>query len=92
MEFLRRGEINVSFGECTVDLTDVKEFSEDCRIVVNCSFGEVEIEIPSNYRAVVASDSSFGHIDIEGTPDENPVGSIQFAGNVSFGHITIEYV
>ena len=92
MAFLRRGEVNVAFGQCTVDLSDVEMVADDCEIVVNCSFGEVEIEIPSRYRAVVASDASFGHVDLEGTPDEVTVGSINITGNVSFGHIAIEYV
>ena len=92
MAFLRRGEINVSFGSCTVDLSDVETVADDCEIIVNCSFGEVEILVPSKYRAVITSDASFGHVDLEGDHDDVTIGNINISGNVSFGEISIQYV
>ena len=92
MDTLRRGNVSVSFGDYTVDLTGVEKVSSDCHIDANCSFGELEFIVPKRFRVVTESSTSFASIDVEGTPDTTPAGQILLSGDVSFGEITIEYV
>ncbi len=92
MDTLCRGNVSVSFGDYTVDLTGVEKVSSDCHIDANCSFGELEFIVPKRFRVVTESSTSFASIDVEGTPDATPAGQILLSGDVSFGEITIEYV
>ena len=92
MPTLREGEIGVSFGDYRVDLTGVDNVTPDCQINAACSFGELEIILPKRFRVVAENATFFASLDIEGRPDETPVGQIQLSGGVSFGEITITYV
>jgi len=89
---LRRGSIDVSFGELTVDLTACVEFAPGCHIDADCAFGELTILVPRHIRAEVDSDTAFGSVDVRGDYDSNATGSIRIAADVSFGQITIKYV
>lgn len=88
---LRSGSTDVSFGELTLDLTVCHEFAPDCHIDANCSFGELEILVPRQYRVEVNRSSSFGSVDIEGHHADEPVGTIYLDANVSFGEISVRY-
>lgn len=89
---LRSGEANVSFGELTVDLSGCESLCEGCRIDANCSFGELELLVPSRYRVELDSSTAFGSCDIEGQSDPQPEGTINLDASVSFGQITIHYI
>ena len=88
---LQHGSTSVNFGELTLDLTGCKEVAPDCRIEVSCSFGELEILVPKQYRIEPDCTSSFSSLDIEGHPIDNPVGTIHLDANVSFGEISVRY-
>ncbi len=92
METLREGDVNVSFGDFTVDLTGVENVAPDCHIDANCSFGELRFIVPRRFRVITESSTSFASMDIEGTPDGTPAGQIRLSGNVSFGEITVKYI
>ena len=89
---LQSGSTNVSFGELSLDLTGCKEFAPDCRIDTNCSFGELEILVPRQYRVEPNCSSSFGSVDIKGRPDTEPQGIIHLDANASFGEISVRYI
>ncbi len=89
---LQSGTSSVSFGELTLDLTVCKEFAPDCRIDANCSFGELEILVPRQYRIEPNCSSSFGSVDMEGNHDADPAGTIYLDANVSFGEISVRYL
>ena len=88
---LRSGSANVSFGEMTVDLTECERIDDGCRIEANCSFGELEILIPSSCVVERKITSSFSNVEIDGQPDPDAVTKIILDGNVSFGHLEITY-
>ena len=92
LPLLSDGNIILSFGELTVDLTGCEEIADGCEIYANCSFGELEILVPKRYRVVQEPNTTFASMNIEGAPDPNPIATIHIEGNVSFGEITIEYV
>lgn len=89
---LRSGATTVSFGELTLDLTACGEFAPDCRIDASCSFGELEILVPRQYRIEPDYSSSFGSVDFEGHHDAVPAGTIYLDANVSFGEISVRYI
>lgn len=92
LERLSRGEIDVSFGEYTVDLSGVKSVDGNCRVQVNSSFGELTLRVPSRYSVCCEANSSFGDIEVHGRPGSDPEGIITLEGNVSFGELSVEYI
>ena len=92
MAVLRSGEISCSFGEYTVDLTQVAEIAEDCTLEANCAFGELTLRIPKCYALHQDNSTFLAGFDISGHPDPNPRGTIRLEANASFGEIDVQYV
>lgn len=92
LPYLRSGHASVSFGELTVDLSGCEEIAGDCAIDANCSFGELRLLVPHQYRVEHSRHTAFAEINIAGQPDSNPSGVISLDANVSFGEITIRYI
>ena len=88
---LRRGEINTSFGEYTIDLTQVDAVAEDCRLDVICSFGETTLLVPSRFLVRNSPSTAFGNSKVIGHPDGTPLGIIELDANISFGEFVIQY-
>ena len=89
---LHRGEINVRFGELTVDLCGCEEIIPGCAIDANCSFGELTIKVPRRYRVEAEADTSFGNFEVQGSSDTAPETVIRLDASVSFGNICLEYI
>ena len=89
---LSDGEINVSFGEFTVDLSGVETLSEDCSLEANCSFGELRILVPRRFTVQTDSSASFAEISVKGEPDPDSQGILSLEANASFGEITVQYI
>ena len=90
---LAGGEMNVSFGEMVIDLSEVAEIAPSCRLEANCSFGTLVIRVPRRWRLETDSTSSaFGSIHISGSPDAVPEATIVLDGNASFGEISVVYI
>lgn len=92
LPLLKSGDIECSFGELTVDLSNCVQVAEDCEIEANCSFGSLNILVPKRYFVNLDRSSAFGSIDISGQPDHEPEGTIELDANVSFGQIQIRYI
>ena len=89
---LAEGNIVLSFGELTVDLTRCEEIADGCEVYANCSFGELEILVPKRYRAMPESNTTFASMSVEGEPDPHPAATLYIEGNVTFGEITVKYI
>lgn len=92
MERLNSGCISTSFGDYTLDLSGVKEVSENCALTVNSSFGDVTLLIPAHYRVCCTDNSSFGDLEIQGEPAADSRGIIRITANTSFGDLSIRYI
>lgn len=92
LERLSRGEIDVSFGEYTVDLSGVESVDGNCRVQINSSFGALTLRVPSRYSVCCEANRSFGDIEVHGRPGPDSEGTITLEGNVSFGELSVEYV
>lgn len=91
-EILECGDVNVSFGEFTIDLSDVNSLAPNCCINANCCFGELRFLIPKRFRVITNHNTAFANCEIVGAPDEQPEGTITLEGGVSFGQISIVYI
>ena len=89
---LSGGKVDVSFGEMTIDLSGCEKISDDCHLTANCSFGELEILVPSRWEVRSDSSKAFASIEVNGHPDAQPEGIIYLECNASFGEIEITYV
>lgn len=89
---LSYGSLNVSFGECNIDLSGVEEVADECTIDANCSFGELAIHVPSRYLVQCANNTSFADISVKGQPDSVIQGTVYINANASFGEISIKYI
>ncbi|MBQ6997324.1 MAG: helix-turn-helix transcriptional regulator [Oscillospiraceae bacterium] len=89
---LSGGSIDCSFGTLIVDLSGCGEIADRCHIDADCSFGEVILKVPAEYRVEPNSDTAFGDVNINGQPDATPRGIILLDADVSFGHISIKYI
>ena len=92
MPRLSSGKAAVSFGELTLDLSGVEEVAEDCRLKLNCSFGEMTVRVPQKYRVVTRGNNFFAGTSIRGKCSENTEGTIYVDAGASFGEICIRYI
>lgn len=89
---LAKGDIDLSFGQLTVDLSGCENVAENCTVEANCAFGELTILVPKRYHVKTNPSSAFGSIQHQDNPESNPQDSILLDANVSFGKIQILYI
>ena len=89
---MSRGSIDTSFGNYTVDLTEVATVAPSCRLAVDCSFGETTLLVPSRFSVQPEVSTSFSNVEITGSPDAEPKGTITLDVDVSFGNVIIQYL
>lgn len=89
---LERGSINTSFGDFTLDMSQLQSVSENATVEANCSFGEITILVPRKFFVELRNSTSFASVDVDGEPDPQPQGVIRLFASASFGQITVEYV
>ena len=89
---LSQGEIGVSFGDFTVDLSGVEEVSADCSIAASCSFGDLTLLIPRRFIVKPNTSTAFAQISTSGHPDPDASGVISLKASASFGEIIIRYI
>ena len=89
---LSAGDISVSFGELTVDLSGCEEIVDGCCLEASCSFGQLNLLVPRCYRVKTDASTAFGAIEIKGQPDAEPIGTIYVDGNANFGELEIRYI
>lgn len=89
---LSQGRISTSFGEYRIDLSGVEEVNAGCQLQVNCSFGELTLQVPKRFTVKQSNSTAFGEISVSGHPDPQPQGVINLKANASFGEICIQYI
>ena len=86
------GDVDSSFGDYTIDLTQVTNFAADCLLKVDASFGNITILLPRHVRMVKSSDTSFAAFTVTGDPDPDAAQTIIIRADVSFGSVQVKYV
>jgi len=88
----KRGEFNCSFGALKVymDQTELHEGRAD--IVLNVSFGGVELYIPKNWSVQFNANNNLGGIDEKNRNNPDGKNVLVISGNVNFAGVEIVYV
>jgi len=89
---LSGGSAAVSFGSMTLDLSGCEALAENCLVDASCSFGELTVLIPKQFRAEVQPSTAFGHVEQSGSPDPDSSALLRLACDASFGHILLRYI
>ena len=92
LPILHRGDIDTCFGSYTVDLTQVNAVTEDCKLDVDCSFGQLTLVVPGRFQICNAPTTSFGNAEVTGSPNAVPMGTIELNADISFGKLILQYV
>lgn len=91
-DLLVGGDIDSSFGDYTVDLTNVVTFAQNCLLKVDTSFGNITILLPRSVSMVKSSDTSFAAFSVSGDPDPNATQTIIIRADVNFGAVQVKYL
>ena len=83
------GDIQTVFGQCTMDLSRCT-FAANAELMVEVSFGHLNLILPASTKAVPKVESAFGSVDIASAPNED-AAPIIIRGQVSFGNMEIHY-
>lgn len=88
---LKGADIDVSFGDYTIDLRDVEEIGEDTVLEVDVKFGNMDLYLPKGVNLIKNVSASFGACDVSGTPRGEQRKNIYVKGTVRFGNLDIYY-
>ena len=91
-DVLAGGSIDSSFGDYTIDLSDVMTFAPDCLIKIDQSFGNITLLLPGHVRMVKTSDNSFAAFTCSGDPDPDATQTVVIRADVSFGALQVKYI
>lgn len=87
------GDIDLSFGKGSLDLSACPSVQSGAILKVDVSFGAYEIILPRTIRIVSMDvDKAFGSMSVTGRPDENAPYSIALSGDTAFGSLEIRYL
>ncbi|MBQ9950071.1 MAG: helix-turn-helix domain-containing protein [Clostridia bacterium] len=88
---LRGGNAEISFGECTLDLSGCESVVQDALLKADVSFGELKLIVPPHIRIIPESSKSFGSVNVLGAPREDAQYTLTLDCDVSFGELNIKY-
>ncbi len=91
LDELAGGDIDISFGKCIIDLTEVKRVRSGAKLDVDVSFGSFDLIVPRTMRLTVKSDKSFGSIQTTGNAEPDAADTLAVTADVSFGNMNIHY-
>lgn len=89
---LRRGHAENNFGTMRLDFSGISAVAEDCKVELECNFGELLVSVPRKYCVKLNPESAFGSVTISGEPDATPQGTIAMTCSANFGNIQIIYI
>ncbi|MBR4439549.1 MAG: helix-turn-helix domain-containing protein [Clostridia bacterium] len=85
------GEVNVSFGDFDVDLTEVREIESGAELKANISFGDLTIHVPKSVRVELETAGSFSGKGVKGNPAPDAANVLRVKAAASFADFEIEY-
>ncbi len=91
-EELCGGDINVSFGDAVIDLTQCKTVAEGAKLYANVSFGEATLIVPKHIRIINNDRGTYfaSGTETSGSPDSD-AKPLLLETSVSFGSFVINY-
>ncbi|MDD6772200.1 MAG: hypothetical protein PUE23_15425, partial [Inconstantimicrobium porci] len=65
---------------------------DSAQIIVDVSFGSVELFVPKNWNIIKSADSSFGGIEEKNNNAVKDGPTVYLEGDISFSGVTIYYI
>lgn len=90
-DVLSGGDVDMNFGQYTVDLTNVRIFADSCLLKVDQNFGSLTVLLPKCVKLVKSSDTSFASFAVVGEPDPDATQTIIIRADVNFGTLQVKY-
>lgn len=87
----RGGDVDVSFGNYILDLTDCQTVAPGSELSVDVSFGSVTLMLPMNWKVQERSDHSFSAVSTHGSPHPNADQLLVIESDLSFGSLDIRW-
>ncbi len=87
----RGGDIDVSFGDYTLDLTACQKVETGSELLVDVSFGSVTLKLPKNWKLQERSDRSFSSVSTHGSPAADADQVLVVESDLSFGSLDIRW-
>jgi predicted membrane protein len=84
--------VKCSFGSCNLFFNDATLAPEGASLVLECSFGGVELYIPKHWNVTIKASAAFGGISEKNRCEPDNTQTLTITGNVSFGGVTIIYI
>jgi transcriptional regulator with XRE-family HTH domain len=91
LDELSGGDVDLSFGKCVVDLTEVKRVKNGAVLDIDVSFGSCDLIVPRTFKVLVRSDKAFGSVQTFGSADSDASEVLAVKGDVSFGNLNVRY-
>ena len=89
---LQKVDIDNSFGNAVVYLTDAALNNHTAKVSADISFGNLDLYIPASWNVVLDIDTAFSQADTAGNCNPNGTETLFIKGDVAFGHMMIYYV
>lgn len=89
---LRKGRAATNCGDVTLDLTTCGQIEDGCTLELQCSFGDMEVQIPKGCRVVCNREGSFSSVEYSGSPDPDAAITLRADCKVNCGEIEFHYI
>jgi len=89
---LERVDVNCSFGAAQVYFDHAQLANNSADVVLNVSFGGVELYVPRHWRIKNGVAAVIGGVDVRDNFCAEDAPTLNLAGNVTFGGVEIHYV
>ena len=87
----RGGDIDISFGNYTLDLTACGTVESGSELRVDVSFGSVTLKLPKHWKVQERSDRSFASVSTHGEPAPDADQLLVVESDLSFGSLDIRW-
>lgn len=92
LDTLQQGDVSVSFGEYTLDLSGINSLAPNCSLETSCCCGELTLLVPRRFAVKQSASTTFGEFEISGHPDPEPQGILRLDTSTSFGSTKVTYI
>lgn len=89
---LCEARLSSSFANLDVYMDSAQLMEGKAEVVVDCSFGAINIYIPASWEVFSEVSAAFGSFEEKGRKSEFDGNMLHIMGNVSFGCVTVHYI
>ena len=84
------GRISVTFGGVELDLREAAMTAPEAILLVNATFGGIEVRVPRDWQVVVQASATMGAVEDKTAPPPSPEHRLVLRGEAVFGGIEIK--